>query len=629
MVRPLKLNLVLLLIIIFLSINWQNAVTAKEADYNQLKKVSYKVLAEAFYGENTYDKYRIEMIDILGKLADETGNSYKNGGYDNSDIFKTVRTMLTAVTESLNKKRKDAQPQESTDVEEKVEQILSKGDAAVAYMLGDALKDPDYTVQLYAASAILKVNNKEAAPIFINLLESDKTQDQLVGLLVLSNIKDKNAVAPIIKILEEEKTPLKLKIQALHALQNIDDTVATKASLNLIESPENALRYTALNYLINQKNKEAIQKYGEYLEDSEEQKNAASYLPVVAAALQKGSLLLINMAYNSDNKVMKSTALGAISKLNNKRPMLKMLEEALNGEDIELRFQAFKVLSTMDEPKALQILSTVEFDRPEFYSKAAKLIVESDNPALENVLKTYLDQGNELVKLAIANYLIQQKDNKVFAQNLLSDLVKSDNEDISYQAALTMVASGNLEPIKIVRELLDSKNPKYKARAVIILAKAGDKSVIPFLEKSVADINDYKKSYGAALLLYNLGEEQYEDVLIKYFSQRKINSLNEDFVDVEFFKGLLNNPNPLVRLNAARVLLEAGETGSLEVVKKEADNKDVYVKAMTAKLLGEYGKIEDIILLENMINDDYVRVRVNASEAILRILNRQDNELRS
>jgi HEAT repeat protein len=619
----------LILLCIFMLFSTINAGFASQKKHEELRKQSYKTLAEAFYSNDTYDNYRIQILEVLGKLSDNTGKTYSDQSVDNSSVYKTLKAMLTTVTETLNKSRKNNMPEISIDTDKKVEEILSKGDAAIAYMLTDALNDQDYTVQLYAASAILKVNEKSAAPLFIKMLDSSKSQEQLIALMVLNKLKDKNAVSGIIKIINNPESSEKHRAYALDALQNTDIETARQVCLELMDDPDKAIKYDAITFLIEHKNPQAIEKYRELVQDPDQKTYAISFLPQVVKSLQEDSLELINKAYKDENILVTAHSIASTINLKNREPVKDLLLDALNHQEPAYMFPAFAVLVNTPTPWALQALNNVEFNQREAYSKAVKIILENKQHNLDGLLESYVHRTTSDVKLVVAKFLIDNKRNEDLAAKILNELIKGENNDYKSQAAL--ILADNKMPVNqnIIIDLLDSTNGEYKAKAIIILAQSGNEVVVPILEKSIKDTNDYTKSYGAALLLYNMGHQEHRDILVKFLSQRDAVSISEEFLDKELFKAFLKNENPMVRVNTAQILLEAGEPDTVPVLRKAINDSDVFVRARAAKALGEYGNIEDIEILKKLMDDNYVRVRVNASEAILRILNRQESESRS
>ena len=106
-----------------------------------------------------------------------------------------------------------------------------------------------------------------------------------------------------------------------------------------------------------------------------------------------------------------------------------------------------------------------------------------------------------------------------------------------------------------------------------------------------------------------------------------ISPINENFVNKELFSQLLDHDNHWVQINSANTLLEINnDTTSLNLLRKLINSNDVKIRSKAIKLIGEYGNSEDIDLLYNLINDEYVRIRVNASEALLRIIKREENK---
>lgn len=607
---------------------FNNCIIAKELDYSQIKEDSYRALAQAFYNKNTYSKFRIEIIDTLGKLSDKTDTSYNEDSFENTMIYKTLKSMLAAVTENMNQKRTTDGLSDNV-LTKKIDDILTKGDAAIAYILEDALKDKDYTVQLYAASSIMKVNEKTAYPLFLKMLDSTKQQEQIASLTVLGNIQSTESIPKIVSLLENPDTSLNVKMSALRALEKIDTKKATEVSLTLLNSPEQTLKTEAAVFLTLQHSPEGFSAYEDMLNNQNTKKSVVIYLPKISESLQGDTLPLITKLLDSEEDFKKIYAITALEKIENRDIVWDLLEKAVSSDNVQIKFTAYKTLAEIDNEKAISLLEQVTFDKPEFYNKAAEILIKSKNPSNKKVLEKFLDLDNDNLKIMVSEYFLSHNTNKETAQKTLIDLLHNKNEQIQYSAAI-LLAENNFEDGKdVINSMLESDNPVYKARAVIALATVGNKTVVPYLKESMKNSNDFRKTYGAALILYNLGEKQYLSVLIKYLSQADIDPIQNKFVNKELFAQLLENPNSRVRLNAANSLFAAGDTTGLNTIKGLLDDPDVLVRSKAAKILGQYGSPEDIEILHKLIDDESVRVRVNSSEAMLRIINRKDKSLRS
>jgi HEAT repeat protein len=622
-------NLLTLIFCFYLFSGFQSSSIAKTVSTKELKQQSYKTLAEAFYSDKTYNKFRMNIIDIMGKLADKSDKSYTSESYENSPVFQTVRTMLSAVTESLNKKRENVLADNAVSYEEKVEEVIEKGDAALAYMLQDALDDPDYSVQLYAASSILKVTDKTAAPVFIKLLESDKDQEKIVALIVLGNLKEKEAVPAIINLIKETKNNPKVRANAINALEKIDPEKTKEICFELLNDPDVTIIMDAAAFLVSEESPEGQEKFFELVKNPDTRKATLNYLARIVEKQQEKSHDLIDILYYNEDALTSFKALQSIEKLNDQIPVLYILEDALKGDEVSKKYEALSILSKMDSKEAEKIVTSITFDQPEYYNKAAQILVQSKNPAYEDLLKECVKRSDDTTRMIIGQYLLNNNRYTDYAKELLIDLLHNKNNELKFKSAILLVNSGNEEGVEVLKELMQSNDPSFKAKAIVSLAKNGHKEVIPMLEKSIKETGDYKKSYGAALLLYKLGKVEYEDVLIKYLSQNEISSINKEFVDKEFFKKLLDNQNAMVRLNAAKILIENGNQEYIKEINTLVNSQEFMVRAKALKVMGEYGRPKDLKEIKKLLDDDYVRVRVNAAEAILRIINRDEMKTRS
>lgn len=498
-------------------------------------------------------------------------------------------------------------------------------------MLSEAIYEPNYTIQMYAAAALSKVTDKSTCPIFLDLIKSKKKQHKLVAINALSNLKCNKALPEIISIIENEDLPIKVRSAAFSALQNIDKQKAIEFSLKCLGVSSKGFKKEAIIFLASQNNPEGLEEYKDLVTRKTTIKQYLPFLAQIVEPLQEKSVDLLNDLYQKDDVITKITVIAACNKMKDLTSVSNIIEEALNSDNLQLKYTAFNILINNKSEHSLKWIETVKFNKPEEYIPATKLLIKAETENIDTILKQYLELKDEKLNFLIASYFISKKINSDLAKNILIDILNS--EDIMYKngAALTLTDSGfnNETALELTRKLLESDNSTLKAKAAIALAKANDKSIIPYLSKAIKDNNSSGGAYGAALLLYNLGDETYLDILIRYLSRNDIDAVNEAFINKDLFKELTNHSNNWVKLNSANSLINSGDMSVYDTVTLLLENEDAKIRSGALKIIGKYGSIDDIQSVQKLLDDDYVRVRVNAAEAILRIIHREENNHRS
>ena len=491
-----------------------NIALANQENYSKIKTDSYKAIAEALFDDNTYDKFRIEIIETLGNLSVPDDKGYSDQSARDTMINKTVTSMLAAVTKSLKYKKG---PLLNHDADKRAEEVSEKGDAAIAYMLGEMLKSDDKTLQLYAASSLLKVKEDSAYPLFVELLDSNKDQHKLVSLLVLRSIKNTEATHKIIDLIKDDDTPIKLKMNAMATLEEINPDKASEVAIGLLNSPEQKLQVEAITLLLSNKDPQGLTAYKELLNNKATEKSALLILPKLVKSLQKDSLDIIKEQYNSTDEFTRLFVLSSLMQLEKTDLAYDIFKEAIESDNLKLKMTAINTISLSNSASLAELLKSVTFENTELYYKFASILINTKNGLFDDVLKTLTDQNDPNLDVIVAHYFLQNGKNKDYSKELLLKYL-DDKDDLNrYRAAVCLYENGFDEGADIVRSMLKSTDASFKARAVILLARREDKSVIPYLVDAIKDSNDSKKTYGAALILYNLGETDYLDVLNTLF----------------------------------------------------------------------------------------------------------------
>lgn len=596
---------------------------AKEIDYNQVKKDSYKTIAEALYSTKTYYKFRSEVVSILKDLAQENycpDNLEENG----NELLGNLKKMVTLINKEGRVKNYSLIPKKS--VSRKIDNIYKHPDIALAEMLIDALASPDYGMQLQAATALASIKAKEAAPLFVELLNSDKELHKLVALRALARIGDPKTAKDIYKVLNNHPQDKKIYPVAVNALMHVDKDLAIKALLPFVNSEIPSIKVDTVAALVALEYPEALEGYISFINDKDLSMLALGELAQIVDFMGDDGFDVLKTVYNIGSEETRIFALGAIKNLETPTLALELLQESAQRESDKEKFVAYLTLAGLDSSNAFEIMDKLTFNVPEFKNKALKLLLKSDKESVLHYLARIMPQLPEEEKFSVAQKLIEYDKYKSIAVETLVGLLESENEFVKHDAALLLLEYGEDQGIELVRNLLEYDNSLYRAKAVVYLASYGDESVIPLLEESLQKNTEPEKSYGAALILYNLGKDVYIDTLIQYLSRQNVTSIDEKHINETLFTELLEHSNPYVRINAFNALISKDKNLSLQPIKDLITDDDPQVRAYALESLSDYGTAQELKAIQQALSDEYVRVRVTAAEAILKIIERAESD---
>lgn len=592
-----------------------------------IKDNAYQAIAQALFANNTYDKYRVSIIETIGRLAVPDDQGYNIDSYKNALIDDTLKKMLSSVSKKVI--NNNAQQKISDkDIKEKLNRIKNKDDATIAYILAEALRDDDLSVQLYAASSLIKVREKTAIPLFVELLDSDKTQHKIIGLTVLPYLDVKKSIPQIVNIINDKKLKIKIRLIAFNALKRINEEAAKDTALDLIDCDNDHLSNEAIIFLAAKDNNIGLEKYIALLQSDKSKKQALENLSVVVENQQEKSLSLLTDLYKNGDVFAKMMVISAISKLNNQIPFIELLKESIESDNINIKLIAINTIANSKDDKIIELLDNLDFNNSEYLTKATALLITANNDLLNPLLIKILEKDNDFVKLGVSSYFIAKKQNTKLAEETLESLFNNKNETIKYRAAFILNKEDNIKANEIIISLLNSEDPTYKAKAIISLAEKADKTVIPYLVKAIENNdNDPQKAYGAALILHSLGNDHYINILTQYLSRSNIDVINNKYVNPELFTTFLDNENPWIRINAANSLLALDKNNqkALKTITDTLETDNITILSKSLSIIGQYGDLNEVPLVEKYLDDESVRVRVSASEALIRIFNRIDN----
>ncbi len=217
------------------------------------------------------------------------------------------------------------------------------------------------------------------------------------------------------------------------------------------------------------------------------------------------------------------------------------------------------------------------------------------------------------------------------AVNPLIEALKDVDEDVRWKAAVALGNIGDPSAVEPMIDCLNDDNWNVRKNIAIALGKIGDDRAFNSLLKTMDDKDWHVRKYAAAAI-GKIGNEMAIDPLVK--------ALNDEDNDVRWKSiialGEIGKPAviPLlkafkdedweVRGRAAEVLGKIGDERAVEPLIRALNNKrdknhNKYVRGRIIEALGKIGDERAVEPLINALDDQYIYVRLKASNALERI----------
>ena len=118
-------------------------------------------------------------------------------------------------------------------------------DAYINYMIEAARVDKDYTVRAAALRTLNRFRIKRAVPAAIADMEFPESLVRLEAAKVLANIRDTDAMAPLIRHLQIPAENADVRIACADALRNFDQVTSTDALVDALGDSDFSVAYQA------------------------------------------------------------------------------------------------------------------------------------------------------------------------------------------------------------------------------------------------------------------------------------------------------------------------------------------------------------------------------------------------
>ncbi len=302
------------------------------------------------------------------------------------------------------------------------------------------------------------------------------------------------------------------------------------------------------------------------------------------------------------------------------------------------------------------ILEALRDGRPEIVITAMKASVKTNNEEILQMIVTYLDSPNGILRHE-ALYALNER-NIPFVKEALCDFLREE-EDSSLVATAVMIIGNykSAEFIPLLKAFLDYNDDRVRANAAEALGYIDAPEVNPILKELVSDSNNRVRANAIKALwkkgirygLTNLAEELRSPNTRKRASAAYILGEIKEERSLDLLVGLLRDVSPTVRNRAILSIEKIGSprviTQLIEVFIQEEEpairetiiavsiklsveltlarlterymiDENSRNRAMIIRCVGLAGNPQTLPLLARALRDSDARVRANAVEAI-------------
>ncbi len=380
--------------------------------------------------------------------------------------------------------------------EQRVKRIISKlGNLDSIETMLKAVKHKNQDVReqaLKKLSEMLKPGDKVDTDILLNALNDESSNVRLRAARVLSKMKEKRALDPIITMMEHDKNE-DCRFWAAGSLGSIDNPAALAPLSRALESDEHRVRTSAMDSLAEMSDPRALTILIKYLNEGKSM-DKGYYLDVawsLAHSKKPRAFQALLKAMHSKNKEKRATATGALKMMGDLK-VAEPLINALRDNYHEVRkYAAFGLaeLARLEEKKLKKSKKHMSFvknaEEPLKYLlkdknigvriNALHALAAIGSPDVSELLIKSLQENDEWFRYYAASKLGELKVTK--ALEPLINLLKDESELVIGAAISALVKLGDKRAIEPLRTLLEHENEEVK-RNVASALKSLSKRII-------------------------------------------------------------------------------------------------------------------------------------------------------
>lgn len=263
----------------------------------------------------------------------------------------------------------------------------------------------DYNVIIFLLKKINEIRDLSSLSVLVDTLimkekfrdritdPDSRTQIRVMVAKTLANLKDNQAVYPLLYCLNNKDENYKIRLSCAEALGKIGDKYAVTPLVDLLEDESESSVYI----------KESAAFALGMLGDKKAVESLVSILETKKGIIDKFTFL-------------KERAIEALAKINFKSDrVFKALKNSLLDESAQIRINAIEALMNIGDQKSLELINTMLNDQDQEVVKNA-------------VIAIYNIEGEDLIKEIISNSQSSEFA-KIEAANLLNELSEEEHEE--------------------------------------------------------------------------------------------------------------------------------------------------------------------------------------------------------
>jgi HEAT repeat protein/GTPase SAR1 family protein len=322
--------------------------------------------------------------------------------------------------------------------------------------LSELLKDKDSDVRWSAASALGRMQAKEAITPLLELLKDKDSWVRRSAASALGRMQATEAVNPLLELLKDKDSWVRRS--AASALGEMQATEAVNPLLELLKDKDSSARRSAASALGQMQATEAVNPLLELLKDKDSwvRRSAASALGEMQATEAVNPLLELLKDKHSSVRRSAASALGEMQATEAVNPLLELLKD----KDSWVRRSAVYALGRIQAKEAITSLLELLKDKDSWVrsSAASTLGRMQAKEAITPLLELLRDKISEVRgNAAYALGRMQAKE----AVNPLLELLKDGDPEVRGNAAYALGAIGTKESIESLKTLLKDEESYF------------------------------------------------------------------------------------------------------------------------------------------------------------------------
>ncbi len=407
----------------------------------------------------------------------------------------------------------------------------------------------------------------------------------------LGEMRDKRAVQPIIKLLEDPYYDslfyqYTVRLEAIEALGKIGDRRAVKPLIKKLESSENDVPQKAASALGTIRDKRAVEPLIKTLRSNNKYICECAAEALGEIGDRRAIKPLIEKLENGE-KDIQQTAARSLEKIG--KSVVGLLTKLLDNEKEDVRWIAANVLDKL----GWHPTSNEDKNRYHIAKKEFKKCVQINKSVMDSVIKNLNNESNHVRENA-AEILGKLGDKRAVVP--LFKVLKDKVNTVRISAVESLGKIGDNRAVEPLVKLFQDNNSQISAKAAESLGKIGGKKAADHLVTAfmLKDADKQHFLWGSATkALIKIGKPA-----------------------VGILINALGHNNEVIREKAAYILGEIGDKRAIKPLIDMLEDENKNVQRSTVKSLGKIGDKNTVKLLINTFEVESGHVKKSAGEAL-------------